>query len=524
MVEFRVLGPFEVVGDGMPIDLGGARRRALLALLVLNAGKVIGSERLIDELWGERPPPTAGHVLHVYVSALRKLLPPDVIVSRPPGYVLEIPPEAIDLQRFERLLAAGRKALAASDPRSAAAAFDEGLALWRGPVLEDLSADEFVQAEARRLAELRLAARELRAEAGIGLGGGPEVVAELEALTREHPFRERGHALLMRALAAEGRQAEALAVYQAARERLDEELGIEPGEELRAAQLAVLRQEVAPAPAAAAPAARGVVLAVASDPSRLQAVAAVGDAAALGSGRELIIACVLPRGESAPDVAGAARIASSVRHAVRSEARAAAFATRDEARDIAALAAENEADLVLLDIGELEQGRARLPPAIRACLEAITADVALLAGDPPAPGALVAAPFGGGTHDWAATELAALVARGDGGALRLIGVTSADDDASRLVARAALAVQRAVGLDAEPALAEPGVDSLLAAAGGSGGLVIGVSDRWRSEGLGETRRALVAATGSALVVRRGVRPGLLAPPDARTRFGWSAAG
>jgi DNA-binding SARP family transcriptional activator len=525
VVEFRVLGPFEVVGDGVPIDLGGARRRALLALLVLNAGKVIGSERLVDELWGERPPPTAGHVLHVYVSALRKLLPPDVIVSRPPGYVLEIPPEAIDLQRFERLLATGRKALAAGDPRAAAAAFDEGLALWRGPVLEDLSADEFVQAEARRLAELRLAARELRAEAGIGLGGGAEVIAELEALTREHPFRERGHALLMRALAAEGRQAEALAVYQAARERLDEELGIEPGEELRAAQLAVLRQEVTPAaPASAAPASRGVVLAVASDPSRLEAVAAVGDAAALGSGRELIIACVLPRGDSAPDVAGAARIASNARHAVRSEARSAAFASRDEAKDIAALAAENEADLVVLDIGELEHGRARLPASTRACLEAVTADVALLAGKPPAPGALVAAPFGGGTHDWAATELAALVARGDGGALRLIGVTSADDDASRLVARAALAVQRAVGLDAEPTLAEPGVDSLLAAAGGAGGLVIGVSDRWRSEGLGETRRALVAATGSALVVRRGVRPGLLAPPDARTRFGWSAAG
>jgi DNA-binding SARP family transcriptional activator len=524
MVEFRVLGPFDVVSDGVPIDLGGARRRALLALLVLSAGKVIGSERLVDELWGERPPATAGHVLHVYVSALRKLLPADVIVSRPPGYVLEVAPEAIDLQRFERLVAVGRKALQAGDPQAAASAFDDGLALWRGPVLEDFAADEFVQAEARRLDELRLAARELRAEAGIGLGGGPEVIAELEALSREHPYRERGHALLMRALAADGRQAEALAAYQAVRARLDDELGIEPGEELRAAHLAVLRQEVTPVAAPAVVASRGVVLAVAGDPQRLAAVAAVADAAALGSDRELIVACVLPRGETPPDVAGAARVAADVRRTVRSEARSAAFASRDEAHDIAALAAENEADLVLLDIGQLESGRARLPQSVRSCLEAVTADVALLAGDPPLPGTLIAAPFGGGTHDWAATELAALIARGGGGSLRLIGVTTADDDASRLVARAALAVQRAVGLDAEPALAEAGVESLVAAAGGSGGLVIGVSDRWRSEGLGETRRALVASAGSALVVRRGVRPGLLAPPDARTRFGWSAAG
>jgi DNA-binding SARP family transcriptional activator len=526
MVEFRVLGSFEVVRDGLPVDLGGARRRAFLALLVLNAGKVIGTERLIDELWGERPPPTAGHVLHVYVSALRKLLPPEVLASRPPGYALEVSPESIDLLRFERSVATGRRALQAGDARAAAAAFDEGLSMWRGPVLEDFAADEFVQAEARRLDELRVAARELRAEAGIALGGGADVVAELSALASEHPYRERGHALLMRALAAGGRQAEALAVYTAVRERLDEELGIEPGEDLRAAHLAVLRQEVsATAPPAPLPATAGAVLAVAFEPGRLPAVAAAADAAAAGSNRELIVACVLPRSEgSAPDLAAASRVAADVRRTVASEARGAAFASRDPARDIAALAAENEADLVVLDAAGLVDARGRLPELLAAALETITADVALLIGAPPAAGALLAAPFGGGVHDWAATELAALMARGGGGGLRLIGVTTDDDDASRLVARAALAVQRAVGLDAEPVLAVPTAEGLVAAAEGVGGLVIGVSDRWRSTGLGDIRRALARSAPSALVVRRGVRPGLLAPPDARTRFGWSAAG
>ena len=150
MLRFRVLGPFQVENDGYPLVLGSARRRALLALLTLNAGRVVGVERLVDALWGESPPRTAVHVLHVYVSDLRRSLPDEVLVTAPPGYLLRVPTGAVDLADFERLVSRGRDALSAGDPAGAVVALNEALALWRGPVLEDLAGEGFVQVEASR--------------------------------------------------------------------------------------------------------------------------------------------------------------------------------------------------------------------------------------------------------------------------------------------------------------------------------------------------------------------------------------
>ena len=520
----RVLGPFEVEGDDGLLALGSARRRALLALLTLNAGRVVGAERLVDALWGESPPRTATHVLQVYVSDLRQVLPDDVLVTASPGYVLRLPADAVDLTEFERLLARGRMTLAAGDPAAAAVALDAALSLWRGPVLEDLAHEGFVQVEARRLEELRLAAREMRATAALSVGEDGDLVADLLSLVAEHPFRERSHALLMRTLAAQGRQADALEVFAAVRTRLSDELGIEPGQELRAAQAAVLRQDVlrAELPQNVPSVAAGVVVAVGRDPARLSELARTASCAATAAGRELVTVAMLDAA-STDSVAlpAAAAAAAAAQRSVPGPGRSAAFRSRDLAGDLAVLAAEHDADLVVLDAAGLIGPQGLLAGWVVAALSDLTADVALLPGTTPPAGASFVVPFGGSEHDWAAAELAALLVRRAGTSLRVVGAMTDDDDGSRLVARVGLAVQRAVGITVEPALAEPTVPALLAAMAGSAA-VVGVSERWRSEGLGRFRQQLADAMPGTLVVRRGVRAGLLAPRSSHTRFAWSA--
>jgi hypothetical protein len=174
----------------------------------------------------------------------------------------------------------------------------------------------------------------------------------------------------------------------------------------------------------------------------------------------------------------------------------------------------------VLDVDGLVDPAGRLPGPLVAALDAITADVALVAGAAVDAAGTIAVPFGGSPHDWLAAELAAVMVRAAGGTLRLVGAFVEADDASWLLARAALALQRTLGVDAEPVLAEPGAAGMLAAAEGCS-IVVGVSERWRSEGLGATRGTITAAAEAALVVRAGLRPGILAPPDARTRFAWS---
>jgi DNA-binding SARP family transcriptional activator len=521
VLEFRVLGPFAVVRDGVPLAIGGRRQRAFLALLVLHGGEVVSRDRLIDTLWGERTPPSAAHVLHVYASQLRSVLDADVLVTRSPGYVLDAADDQIDLRRFERLFDAAQVALARGDAARACAFLDDADGLWHGTVLEDLAHEEFVQAEARRLEELRIAAAELRAEAAIARGPDGADMARLQALAVAQPSRERTHALLIRALAATGRQAEALDVYGRLRARLDEELGIEPGADLRAAHLAVLRQETtAPAPAAPLPARtpRGTVLAVVTDPARLAGIAAVADRAAAARGRELILACVLPAA-SRDQLGVAAAAARDARRDVAGAARTAAFVSGDPAAAISQLATEHDADLVVCD-GHGITADGILTRAQRELLATVTADVALVLQGRLDDGP-VACPFGGSVHDWAAVELAALLAHAQDAPLRLIGVVSDGDDSSRHVARAGLSVQGVLGIDTDPVLAVPGAPGLIGAAQGCSCLVLGLSDLWRSVGLGAVRAELAAGFSSLVVVRRGVRPGLLASDGARSRFAWS---
>jgi len=252
MLEFRILGPLEVSDEMRPIALGGQRQRALLAALLLEAGRVVPTDRLVDLLYGEGAPKTATTSLQNAISRLRRELGPDVLETRPPGYILRASPEQVDARRFELQLHDARGAGAEKRKEL----LERALALWRGPALAEFTFEQFAQAEIRRLEELKLAALEERIEADLELGHQADVVSELESLVREHPLRETFRRLLMLALYRSARQAEALEVYQDARARFVEELGIEPGPELRKLQSEILRQEAglaAPgAPASAA--------------------------------------------------------------------------------------------------------------------------------------------------------------------------------------------------------------------------------------------------------------------------------
>jgi YVTN family beta-propeller protein len=251
-VDFRILGPLEVSDQGRDLPLAGSKPRAVLAILLLHANEVVSSDRLIDEVWGEHPPPSAAKSLQVHVSRLRQSLdrggpasPDSVIVTRGHGYLIQVGPDELDRVRFESLLEAGRRALADGAPERAAELLREALALWRGPALADFAYDSFAQAEITHLEELRLSAVEQRIEAELALGHHAQVIGELESLVGHHPFRERLRAQLMLALYRSGRQAEALEAYQDARRALVDELGIEPGEELTELQSAILAHDPA---------------------------------------------------------------------------------------------------------------------------------------------------------------------------------------------------------------------------------------------------------------------------------------
>ena len=242
-LEFRLLGPIEVRLGGEAVSLGGLRQRALLALLCLNRGTVVAVDRIVDELWGESPPASARHMVEVYVSKLRGLFGPHALLTRSPGYVMEVESQSVDVSRFEGLLAEGEEALAMAEPKVAASRFIGALALWRGPALADFTFEPFAQAEIARLEELKLMAEERRIDAELALGTSAEIVTELEQLIARAPFRERFRAQLMLALYRAGRQADALETYRRARQVLVEDLGVEPGQELRDLERAVLAQE-----------------------------------------------------------------------------------------------------------------------------------------------------------------------------------------------------------------------------------------------------------------------------------------
>jgi DNA-binding SARP family transcriptional activator len=258
-MDFRILGPLQALDEGRVVALGGSKQRSLLAVLLLHANETLSTERLIDELWGERPPATAAKTVQVHVSRLRKALgggsgeaSDAIVVTREYGYELQLDPEGLDSHRFERLVAEGRAELDAGRPDRAASALEEALSLWRGPPLADLAYESFATRAIVRLEELRVSAREALIKSELALGRHAEVVGELERLVAEHPYREGLRAQLMLALYRCDRQADALQAYQDARRALVEELGIEPGERLRALERDILAQDPALALSAAA--------------------------------------------------------------------------------------------------------------------------------------------------------------------------------------------------------------------------------------------------------------------------------
>jgi predicted ATPase/DNA-binding SARP family transcriptional activator len=245
-MRFGILGPFEVIDDrGRELSLGGPKQRAVLALLLLHADEVISSDRLIDELWGERAPRTAAKAIRVYVSNLRKALGEGWLATRGHGYVLKLDGAELDADRFGELAVDGRRELDTGNPEAALEALRQALALWRGRPLTEFAYEPFAQNEIARLEEARLAALEDRVDAELALGQDAGLVAELEVLVREHPLRERLHGQLMLALYRAGRQADALESYRRARTHLADELGLEPSHALKQLQAQIL--EHAPA-------------------------------------------------------------------------------------------------------------------------------------------------------------------------------------------------------------------------------------------------------------------------------------
>jgi DNA-binding SARP family transcriptional activator len=521
-MEFRLMGPLEVVERDSALAVGGGKQRALLAVLLLHANEVVSTDRLLDDLWGASPPATAAKSIQLYVSRLRKELGEGRLVTRPPGYVLRVERSELDVARFEQLVGEARVA----EPERAARKLREALGLWRGRPLVDLAYEPFAQAEIARLEELRLAALELRVEADLAAGRHTQLVGELEALVAEHPLRERLWMQLMLALYRSSRQAEALEAYRGARRVLDEQLGLDPSAELKQLQQAILEHDpaldLAPSPAkhAAPPPAtpeRSVLVAPKAPEGLHRLLALAEPLAASRPPRELVIAAVVP----STDLSAATAVLGDWRERLRDRgvtARTAAFSSPTPDEDVVRLASQEGADLLITDAGAA--------PLEGAVVERAPCDVAMLVGvgESLGPGPVVV-PFGAAWHDWAALELGAWVARATDRPLRLIGAAGDNRDggrdASRLLADASLIVQRQAGVMAEPLLARPGRSGVVALADGAGLLVVGLSDRWSVEGLGAARAQLVESPPAPTVlVRRGLAPGM-APEHAPTRFGWS---
>ena len=502
MTEFRLLGPLEAIEDGLPVSLPGGKPRALLACLLLEAGRVVSAETLVESLWGERAPASAHKVLQVYVSQLRKALGAGAIETRPPGYLVRAAPDELDLGRFESLAEAARDA---TDPGRRSELLRQALSLWRSAALAEFRQEPFAGPAARRLCELRLSALEQRIEADLELGRHEAVVGELEALVEQEPLREVPRRQLMLALYRCGRQADALARYREDRRALVEELGIEPSPALQELQKAILRHD--PWLASTAPAGRaserGCVVCAGTPLSELVAPLCT-------DGRELVLV------ELAEDAAELAELSARLEAARATllgrgvDARTACFTSSGSGEELVRLAVEQNAELLVVG------GPSQLPEA----LADAPCDVALaprpdLRFEPKAP---VLVPFGGRREEWAALELGAWLARAHGLPLHVLGAEASEGrrDASRMLASASLALQRFAGAVAEPVIVAPGPDGILAAAGS----VVVVSSPPGE--LDRTRQALVERSGvPLLLVRAGLRPGGLAPERTLTRFSWS---
>jgi DNA-binding SARP family transcriptional activator len=490
----------------------------------------VSIDSLAEDLYGDSPPASALTQIQAQISQLRKLLDPDtpagapgsIIETRPPGYVIRVVFEQLDLRRFERLAGDAADAAVGGAFDTGARLYREALDLWRGPALADLAGSSARPAIAR-LDDLRLTALEGRIEAELQLGRHSELAGELEALVAAHPLRERMHGQLMLALYRAGRQADALEAYRRLRRALVDELGLEPGPGLQQLEHAILRQDSSldlgrTTPPSVSP--HTGILVVASNDTRLDRLVALAEPLAAASESELI----LIRPVVTPNELGPATAAANARRrSVVPAARAAAFTTTNAASDIVRMATAYDVELVLVDAPTDLDGDV-VPRELAEVFEHSLCHVGVLAGIPLDPVERVVVPFGGGDHDWAALELGAQLVASSGGSLTLVGTAARPQegrrDSSRLLADASLAVQRLVDVDAEPMLVEPTEAALLDAVDAAL-VVAGVSARWRKEGVGATRRALLRATAPVVLVHRGLRPGGLAPRDGRTRFTWT---
>jgi DNA-binding SARP family transcriptional activator len=305
-LDLGILGPIEVYADGVPAAMGGVRQRTVLAVLALHPNQVVSVDRLVDDIWGETPPSTAVHTVQVFVSRLRRALAAagDRLITRPPGYVLELRADELDSDRFERLYETARAALAAGDAEEALALLRQADALWRGQPLAEFTYEPFAQAAIARLEELRINAREELIEAQLALGQHDQVVSELEAFVREHPFRERARGQLMLALYRCGRQAQALDAFQQARKTMVEELAVEPGEALRDLEQAILRQDHSLQLLPARPKTLETPAATQAEPNRGSPGVRVSDQPARGTVRKtvtVLVARLASDGDSDPE-------------------------------------------------------------------------------------------------------------------------------------------------------------------------------------------------------------------------------
>jgi len=514
-----MLGPLEVLVDGEPVALGGRMQRAGLAILLAEANDTVSVERLVDGVWDEDPPETAANLIQGYVSQLRKALGRERIATRGKGYAVTVGPGELDLERFEAKVGSG-----------SAADLSEALGLWRGGALSDLADVPGVRPIAARLDELRLVATEQRIAADLEGGQAAEAAAELQALIAEHPLREHLWGLRMLALYRAGRQAEALEAYREARSALVAELGIEPGTELRALEQAILRQDrsldpptgARPVAAGERQAPRRSVLAAALAGDALAPLADLGAALAEHADHELMLAATVTSTAELADLTSRLREVGEPLSARGVAVRTGAFTSVAPGSDLSRLAREQDVDLLLADApsGLLED------PRVLHLLEDSPCDVAIVVGDGvPRPGP-VFVPFSGFEHDWAAIELGAWLALALERRLQLAGPSTGPSgrDASRMLASASLALQRGLGVEADPVIVEPSPQALVEAAGESGIVVVGLTERWRRDGLGGARTALAtSASTPTLLVRRGLRPGGLAPRPGDTRFTWTIA-
>jgi DNA-binding SARP family transcriptional activator len=530
-MEFRILGPLEVRDESSEVSLVGRKPRAVLAMLLLHPNEVVPADRLIDELWGEASPERAAAAVRVNVSRLRKSLPRDVVATRRPGYVVRVEPEELDLHRFERLVDEARSLLARGLAPDASERLREALSLWRGPPLAEFTYERFAQTAIARLEEIRLAALELRIDAELALGRHHELVAELEALVAEHPLRERLRGYLMTALYRSGRQAEALDAYQHARRALVDELGIEPSGALQELERAILRQHPSldlerPAAIDAGVVAERLLLVAISPKTHVEGLLAVAEPLVRHPPRVIVLARLVSDAAELRSASAWLEECRSALHARGVVARATSFTSTKHGQELARLATELDVDLLLANASDELLAKGAPDEQLTAVLAHTPCDVALLAPRDAIADGPVLVPFGGAEHDWAAVELGAWFARAKHAPLRLAGAAAVPErgkrDASRLLSHGALAVQRVLGIAAEPLLIPPGEDGMLDASREAGLLVVGLSARWHREGLGPARLRLAReAAPPTLLVRRGLRPGGLAPPATLTRFTWS---